>query len=66
MEEGVFLDARRLDQTGLETDVCIVGAGAAGITIARELANAPLSVLLLESGGTSSTQRRNRWRKART
>ena len=47
----MFLDARRLDQTDLRTDVCIVGAGAAGITVARELANTPVSVLLLELGG---------------
>lgn len=35
----------------LETDVCIVGAGAAGITLARELIGAPFRVCLLESGG---------------
>lgn len=47
----MFHDARRLDQDNVTADVCIVGAGAAGITVARELANTPLSVLLLESGG---------------
>jgi choline dehydrogenase-like flavoprotein len=35
----------------LQTDVCIVGAGAAGITIAKELVGEPLKVILLESGG---------------
>lgn len=35
----------------LNTDVCIVGGGAAGISIARELIDADFSVLLLESGG---------------
>jgi choline dehydrogenase-like flavoprotein len=35
----------------LQADVCIVGAGAAGITLALELAGSNLSVLLLESGG---------------
>ena len=34
----------------LQADVCIAGAGAAGITLARELGKAGLSVLLLESG----------------
>lgn len=34
-----------------ETDICIVGAGAAGITIARQLLDSSLDVLLLESGG---------------
>lgn len=32
-------------------DVCVVGAGAAGITVARTLGRSGLRVLLLESGG---------------
>ena len=39
------------DGATLATDVCIVGAGAAGITLALELAKSSLDVLLLESGG---------------
>lgn len=34
-----------------ETDVCIVGAGIAGVTLAQELARHGLSVCLLEAGG---------------
>lgn len=46
------LDARRIPSgTLLEADICIVGAGAAGITVARELADSGLSVLLAEAGG---------------
>lgn len=37
--------------TRLEADVCIVGAGAAGITLALALADSGLEVLLLEAGG---------------
>ena len=45
-------DARTLDNgTVLEGDLCIVGAGASGITIAREFNNSPVRVLLLEGGG---------------
>ncbi|MFL5611406.1 MAG: FAD-dependent oxidoreductase [Gemmatimonadaceae bacterium] len=45
-------DARTLPTgTVLEGDLCIVGAGASGITIAREFANSPLKVILLEGGG---------------
>jgi choline dehydrogenase-like flavoprotein len=45
-------DARTLPTgTVLEGDLCIVGAGASGITIARELSNSNLNVLLLEGGG---------------
>lgn len=39
------------DGETLHADVCIVGAGAAGITLAVELARTDVSVLLLESGG---------------
>ena len=37
----------------LETDLCIVGAGAAGITMALQLLRAGLRVLVLESGNLS-------------
>ena len=51
-------DARTLDNgTVLEGDLCIVGAGASGITIAREFANTPLKVLLLEGGGFEFEQK---------
>jgi choline dehydrogenase-like flavoprotein len=47
----VFVDARTLpDGSLVEADVCIVGAGAAGITIARELRSRPFRIALLESG----------------
>lgn len=46
-----FVDARQLPQdTLLESDICIIGAGAAGITIARELMGGPYDVVVLESG----------------
>ena len=50
-----IVDLRRV-QVGnsFECDVCIVGAGPAGITLASELANTPLQVLVVESGGDSS------------
>src|SRR2546425_836909 len=35
----------------LSCDVCVVGAGAAGITAALELGNAGIQVILLEAGG---------------
>ena len=45
-------DARRIPAgTHIESDVCVVGAGAAGIALARDLIDSPLSVTVLESGG---------------
>jgi choline dehydrogenase-like flavoprotein len=46
------IDSRTVAQGAvIQTDVCIVGAGPAGITLAREFIGAPLRVLVLESGG---------------
>lgn len=48
----MIADARGLDRDfALDFDVCIVGAGAAGLTLARELEGSRLSVGLIESGG---------------
>jgi choline dehydrogenase-like flavoprotein len=44
------------DGEALEADVCIIGAGAAGITLAVELAGTGVRVLLLESGGLKSEE----------
>jgi choline dehydrogenase-like flavoprotein len=51
----MFIDGRSLETgTKLEADVCIVGAGAAGLATALDLAGGPLSVVILESGGDST------------
>ncbi|ALG74952.1 FAD-dependent oxidoreductase [Azospirillum thiophilum] len=45
-------DARHvLNGTHIDCDLCIVGGGAAGLTMARELAGGTCSVVLLEGGG---------------
>lgn len=36
----------------IHSDVCIIGAGAAGVTVARALRDSGLDICLLESGGT--------------
>jgi choline dehydrogenase-like flavoprotein len=47
----MFVDGRTIgDGEVLEADVAIVGAGAAGITLAMELDDAGMRVLLIESG----------------
>src|SRR5579863_6818178 len=48
------------DGDTLGADICIVGAGAAGITLAMELAGTGVSVLLLESGGMRAERRAQR------
>ena len=39
------------NETVIETDICIVGAGAAGISIAKYLNGSNISICLVESGG---------------
>jgi choline dehydrogenase-like flavoprotein len=47
----MFIDARKLPLNyAIDADICIIGAGAAGITIARELAGGRQQIALLESG----------------
>lgn len=48
----MLIDARELEPGALvRTDVCVIGAGAAGISLAREFVGHHLDVCLLESGG---------------
>ena len=47
----MIVDARSLADGPIECEICIVGGGAAGITLAAELAGLPARVCLLESGG---------------
>jgi choline dehydrogenase-like flavoprotein len=53
----MIVDARLLleDET-VDADVCIIGAGPAGIALAREYIGKDLSVCLLESGGLESDE----------
>lgn len=45
-------DARQLDNDSLiQGDICIIGAGAAGISMAMDWINTPYKVILLEGGG---------------
>ncbi|MBL4676041.1 MAG: GMC family oxidoreductase [Mucilaginibacter sp.] len=45
-------DARKIENNSvIEGDICIIGAGAAGISMALEFMNKPFKVILLEGGG---------------
>ena len=58
MVSAMLTDARALaDGTTLDADVCVIGAGPAGIAVALELAGTGIDVLLLESGGASPERR---------
>jgi 2-polyprenyl-6-methoxyphenol hydroxylase-like FAD-dependent oxidoreductase len=48
----MFIDSRSVEQRSVvETTVCIIGAGVAGITLALEMDKQGISTVLLESGG---------------
>ena len=48
----MFKNGRELeDVESVEADVCIIGAGPAGMTLAAELTKGGLHVVMLESGG---------------
>ncbi|MGK2930313.1 MAG: GMC oxidoreductase [Acidimicrobiales bacterium] len=53
----MLVDTRELaDGSELRADVCIVGSGPAGLTVAMELQGSGLDVLVLESGGFDVTE----------
>ena len=48
----MHIDARELENNSIiEGDICIVGAGAAGISMALDWIDTPYKVILLEGGG---------------
>ncbi len=47
----MFQDLHQLDQAIIDADLCIIGAGPAGISLALAFAHKPINVCLLESGG---------------
>ena len=50
----MFIDSRELsDHAQIDCDICIVGSGPAGITLANELVGSGAQVCLVESGGLS-------------
>jgi choline dehydrogenase-like flavoprotein len=52
---GLFIDARQLPAGArVSADLCIVGAGAAGISIALQFVGRPFKVVVLEGGGFKS------------
>jgi choline dehydrogenase-like flavoprotein len=54
----VFIDSRKLRSgTTVQADVCVIGGGIAGITLALELLESNKSVVLLESGGLEADEK---------
>lgn len=47
----MLVDFRRCDNKEIDADLCIIGAGAAGITLARAFVGSGIRVCVLESGG---------------
>ncbi len=47
----MIINGLKLDGATFEADVCVIGAGAAGLTLALQLAEQGVSVVVVESGG---------------
>lgn len=48
----MFIDSRSIGENEvIDTDVCVVGAGVAGLTLAQEFKQAPFNTCIIESGG---------------
>lgn len=48
----MFIDARTVQaDSTIDADICIIGAGAAGITLGRQFSAQPFRTIILESGG---------------
>ena len=53
----MFIEARTVPADAvIEADLCVVGCGAAGMTIAKELVGSSLKVAIIESGGLEFDQ----------
>ncbi len=52
----IFESYTQFHMSGFEAQVCVMGSGPAGVTIARELAAAGIPVVLLEAGGVDPTE----------
>ena len=54
----MIVDSREIPKNqNIHTDVCLIGSGAAGITLAREFIEKGFTVCLLESGGMNPRKR---------
>ena len=52
---GMLVDANEVsNRDGLNCDICVVGAGAAGITLAKSFLGSDVNVIVLEAGSTKA------------
>jgi len=59
----LFAEAQDYPKEIIDTDVCIIGAGPAGLTIARSFAGSAIRVVILESGGLEFERKSQRLAK---
>ncbi|WP_410010465.1 FAD-dependent monooxygenase [Phyllobacterium sp. A18/5-2] len=56
----MFIDARGVPSDSiLDTEICIVGGGVAGITLALEFERKGIETCVVEGGGSTSIRHRN-------
>lgn len=51
----MLLDVKDIGTEALEADLCVVGGGAAGLTLAAAMADTGIRILVLEAGGLRET-----------
>lgn len=63
----MIIDAQQISAgSTINADICIVGSGPAGLTLAREFRNQPLKVCLIESGGFTARRALKRLNEGQT
>lgn len=63
----MIIDAQEISAgSSIDTDICIVGSGPAGLTLAREFRNQSLKVCLIESGGFTARRALKRLNEGQT
>ena len=63
----MLIDSRQLEPaSAIQADLCVIGGGAAGITLAHTLRSSGIAVAVLESGGLAFDDATGWWELRRS